>query len=196
VDYFEEGGFSDWLGYVLVASCGAAADERFGQGGGGQSHDWGRRAVIVAFPVANRARRGVPVHHGHLNVHQDQIVLVRDEVLDCECAVFDFVDFVRRVFEERANQQPVIGGIVGDQDSQRFGRWRRHARWMRGAVAVIQRRHRLEMGRNILNCESRVETEGAATSEFAIFPDLARKRDAEGRMIGLRLRQPYLSRSR
>jgi hypothetical protein len=152
--------------------------------------------VIVAFPIANRARCGVPVHHGHLNVHQDQIVLVCDEMLDCERAVFNLVDSVGRVLKERAYQHPVIGGIVGEQDSQRFGRWRRRARWMSGAVAVIQRRHRLELRRDILNCESRVETEGAATSEFAIFPDLARKRDAEGRMIGLRLRQPYLSRSR
>ena len=57
--------------------------------------------LIVAFPIANRAHRGVPVHHRHLHIHQYQIVPVRDEVLDCECAVFDFVDAVRRILQER-----------------------------------------------------------------------------------------------
>ena len=64
---------------LLMCALQPASIERcdiFLESRGGQRHDRNRLAAWCGFPLPDRARRCEAVFFGHLDVHQDQVVVV------------------------------------------------------------------------------------------------------------------------
>ena len=112
-------GLFDRLADVKIGS-GIEAPAHVGlQRRGGERDDRHSRAAVVPLALPDDAYRLQTVHHRHLDVHQDQVVLLRFRLLDRDQAVLRFVDSRARALEIGANKNAIVPGIFGQQDAQR-----------------------------------------------------------------------------
>ena len=74
-----------------------------------QGEDGDGGASLAAFPKPDVLRRAVSVHHRHLHVHEDDVILARLEPLNRRLAVFSMVQPSGDILEIGANQQDIVG---------------------------------------------------------------------------------------
>ena len=89
-----------------------------------RARDRRARNSAIFFPSANRAGRFKPVHHGHLNVHEHDVVV---SGLGLATAIAPFSassDALTGVLEVRVYQQTIVVRVVGQEDVQRHIRLR------------------------------------------------------------------------
>src|SRR5688500_10587979 len=78
--------------------------------------------VMRLLPRADTLGRLVAVHHGHVHVHQDNIVMSTLELLNGKAAVLNDLDLIRRGFEIGADEDLVVRRVFYQKDMQRSRR--------------------------------------------------------------------------
>src|SRR5260370_38354968 len=86
----DQQGLLDRLAEMRVDAGFESAADIFIQGGGGKGDDRRTRKAAFALPIANCAGRFAPVHHGPLNIHQHQAVLLGFYLCHCDLPIFAF----------------------------------------------------------------------------------------------------------
>src|SRR5229473_5708600 len=114
----DQQGLLDRLAEMRVDAGFESAADIFIQGGGGKGNDRRTRKAAFALPIANCAGRFEPVHHGHLNIHEHQVVLPGFYLGDSDLAIFGFVQPIAGALEVTVYQQKVDFRVVGHEDTQ------------------------------------------------------------------------------
>ncbi len=134
-----EGVPADGLRQVVVHAHGKAAVALGGHGRRGHGDD---RSVVVALPAADLRGRLVPVHPGHLAVHQHDVVGVAVQGLQGGDTVADDVGDVAQPLDEGGGHPLVHLVVLDDEDPPAgAGRGGRRRRVRRTAGAVIAGAH-------------------------------------------------------
>ena len=61
---------------------------------GGQGNDWGLADHLLLLPLSDGLGGRVPVHDGHLDVHEYQIVFVRLELRHGDFTVLGYINLI------------------------------------------------------------------------------------------------------
>src|ERR1019366_9508418 len=101
---------------MRVASCVARFDCVCLERGSCEGDDIGVRRMMDTLPFAHCARRDETVHHGHLHVHQYQVVMVAHEPLESDLTVLSEIEFVAGAPEVCRYQQTIVGRVLGHKD--------------------------------------------------------------------------------
>ena len=74
--------------------------------------------MVALLQAANFGDRLVAVHHGHLDIHQDRVVMAGHELVHRDLAVLGMVDLVRRVLQIGFDQEPIVGRVFRQENSK------------------------------------------------------------------------------
>jgi hypothetical protein len=111
VDRFQENVQVNGLAQIIGAATVHTFFSIFLAGEGGQSND-----CCLAPPSAQFNRGGVPVHHGHLHIHQNQIERVLRGNINGDLPVFRD-DYVRtQGAQMRREQALIISSILSEKN--------------------------------------------------------------------------------
>lgn len=88
----------------------------FGHGVSGQGDDGNGDLAVHIFPGANQDGRLIPVHYGHLDVHEDQVVPLGLNLGDGPLAVHGDVQLVGSGLEITLDEEAVIRAVFHQQN--------------------------------------------------------------------------------
>ena len=76
--------------------------------------------MVDLLEATNLGGRLVAVHHRHLDVHQDRVIVAGHELVHRDLAVLGVVELVRSVLQIGFDQQPIVGRVFRQQNSKRL----------------------------------------------------------------------------
>ena len=70
-----------------------------------QRQNRNRLLLMPPFPLSNMLGRGIPVHHRHMHIHQDQLVVSALESFERRLSIFCMIDLAQFLLKVRANKE-------------------------------------------------------------------------------------------
>ena len=154
--------FADEVVHAGVDASFAVSVQRLGG-----HRDDRRVSAGLAFAAAELGGRLIPVHVGHLAVHQNSVVTLVAERLECCCAIANDVDAAPAAFERACGDDLVDLTVLGDEHERRP---RPRSRWSgKRPSSCGGKRCVVGEGRS----ELQFEPKRAAAAELALRADRA-----------------------